>query len=321
MSASNSPVATVTTNIPELQAAWTKFDKLLIAALPDLIKEALKYEVEELIKYTPPIKNNQLGQPLGGTSDAKKQGEANVARDIDMMFRPLAYEALGDLVMARNEEAVWEYDKMVFESARLQKAWESKNMDALYRAFESSGWEYTEEDFDYVENLTEERVVQTRALFKDNSGAMADAFKNNHSVRTLVKNQKSIEAVKKLRQATVGKMVGGWVKILRALGGSPKESFNNNGVGILKSSGFGTTRPTMSADNPHADHNNIMQDMGILPKITAEAEKRTKIALQKKIDEIIKKVSNSRTPPRLPGTPPPLPGAPPPLPSSPPPLP
>lgn len=314
MSASNRPVATVTTNIPELQAAWTKFDRLLIAALPDLVKEALKYEVEELIKYTPPIKGNQLGQPLGGTAEAKKQGEANVARDIDMMFRPLQYTSLGDLVMARNEDAVWAYDNMIFESKRLQKAWDTRNMDELYHAFESNGWEYTEEDFDYVEDLTEADAVGARAEYRNNSGAMADAFKNNRSVRTLVKNQKTIEAVKKLRQATVGKMVGGWVKVLKALGGTPKENFGGNGIGIIKSTGFGTTKPMMTADNPHADYNNIMANMGILPRIASEAEKRTKIALQKKIDEIIKKTSNSGTPPRLPGTPPPLPGQPPPLP-------
>ena len=308
MSASSRPAATVTTNIPQLQAAWTKFDKLLIAALPDLVKEALKYEVEELIKYTPPIKGNLIGQPLGGTADAKKQGEANVARDIDMMFRPLEYTSLGDLVMARNEEAVWAYDNMVFESKRLQKAWDTKNIDELYHAFESNGWEYTEEDFGYLDTLTIPDAIATREEYMDNSGAQANAFKNNKSVRMLVKNTKSIEAVKKARQLSVGKMVGGWVKVLRSLGGSPKESFNGNGIGIVKSSGFGTPKPVMTADNPHADYNNIMASMGILPKISAEAERRTKIALQKKIDEIIKKTSNSGTPPPLPQVlPPPLP--------------
>lgn len=304
-------VAEVRTNIPQLQASWDAFDKALVKAIPDMLKDCVKYQVEELVKYTPPIKDNQLGAPKGGTADARKQGEKNIARDIDMLFKPLEYQSFGDLVMARNTDAVWAYENMIFENKRLQKAWDTKNFEQLYHAFESNGWEYTEEDFGYIDALT---MPIVEGMWKDygSSGAIRDAVKNNKSARFLVKNAKSIDAVKKARQLHVGKMVGGWVKVLKQLGGVVTENFNNNGTGIIKTSGLGTPNAKMVADNPYADYNNMMSQMGILQRIEAEAELRLKMAMEKKIDEIIKKTapishSGANKPPPLPGGPPPLP--------------
>jgi len=201
--------ASVSNKVPE---RMKRLDKGMKYSLGKQLMESCKQLLRTIIAHTPPFEGKQ---GTGGTEQADKSGMKREERFIRSAFMPLSSEKFGNLIMARNDKALWNYENIVWREANCEDAWNERNMDKLYAIFQAAGWPAQENNTPYFSDVTE---AQLGAILST-QGAAKDASAHNPSVRAYVKNRAVIEKMVAFKQKTVGVVNAGWKACLSQLGG------------------------------------------------------------------------------------------------------
>jgi hypothetical protein len=117
---------------------------------------------------------------------------------------------------------------------------------------------------------------------------------NNPSLRISVRDREAIEAYIMQKRLSIGKMVGGWIKALRALGNNYQSPFDENvGYGEASVTNGGLT---LRAFNLYGDFNYMISKWGIIEEVLKEQGDTMKETLQRDVDAILIKHGTPRTP-------------------------
>ena len=251
---------TVTSNFPQIADKFGEASDEIEKQYPLYVRQCAANICYELLKRTYPVVNNDPSSATGGTDQAIKQGEQNVRNDINQMFGTIDDLRVGDLVMAGRSDLLSNLNNPIeWQSPSLEKAWQTKDYTKLFYAFQKAGWE--EGDVQIADAPTVEIQAGMR---NPETGAMLRPVK-----KVYVKDRNQIESFIAERIKTVGKMAGGWVQCLEALGRKPTTTMNGNGEGSIEEVGSGTTYGVV-ATNTYGDFNQMLTKTGLTEKVVWE---------------------------------------------------
>ena len=201
--------STVTNKVPE---RMKRLDSGMKYSLGRQLLESCKQLLRTIIAHTPPFESKQ---GTGGTEQADKVGAKREERFIRSAFMPLSSEKFGNLIMARNDKALWNYENIVWREANCEDAWNERNMDKLYAIFQAAGWPAQSNNTPYFDDVTESQLAEILS----SKGAAKDASAHNPSVRAYVRNRAVIEKIVAFKQKAVGVVNAGWKACLAQVGG------------------------------------------------------------------------------------------------------
>lgn len=202
--------ATVKNNV---QARMNRLEAGIKYSIGRTLIESAKQFLRTIIAYTPPF-DRKPG--TGGTPSAEKAGDKAEANYIRNAFMPLSSEKFGNLIMARNDKALWNYQNIVWREATVEEAWNERNLDRLHNIFQAAGWPEQENNTPYIDDITESQLEEILST----KGAMRDASAHNPSVKAYVRDRALIEKMVAFRQKSVGMVAAGWKACLTQLGGT-----------------------------------------------------------------------------------------------------
>jgi hypothetical protein len=157
-----------------------------------LVKQEARLFVRDVVKFTPPASAGTFGM------QAKKQGEAAVARDIARIYGT-ASKAYVDMAL-RDKRAA-------------QAFWKAIQANDLVKARE------------IMQKIGGARYSGTRSIAPFDGGVMHERFRRRGKVERdrvmmLVTDTKQLQAYVKKMQGQVGLLASGWVRAARKLGQS-----------------------------------------------------------------------------------------------------
>jgi hypothetical protein len=202
------PQVTVVNRVPQ---KLDSFQRALHQSIGALLLAKAKQFARTLMAFSPPFDKGEKG--TGGTDQAQASGMRAVEHQIRDAFRPIGTEKFADLIMARNTQALWNYDEIVWREANCEEAWKEKNIDKLYTIFQSAGWTTNENDTPYYDDISEELLNR---LLKE-AGKMPKGY---------VRDKTIVQRFILMKQKTVGLVSNGWRSALAQLGegSAPKSS-------------------------------------------------------------------------------------------------
>ncbi len=283
MSAPKGVQINVRTNAAEVAKNLGKSSDEVMKMLPNALKEYVVAVCKELLNKSYPAPGNDPTSGGGGTDAGLQQGKSNLAAEINSAFTTWEKTMVGDLIMARNEQVLWNLNNPIpWRSPRLQKAWDSKDIDYLYETFARKGWTEPSEVVDYQSDIDRSLHEKVR---DPKSGAVLEAVRNNKNLRISVKDRQTIENYIITRQKSIGTMAGGWVKALSALGASVQSPFGGNGHGgaVIKDGGM-----SIHAYNSLGDYNKMISSLGIIEDVVNEKSDDLKRFIDAEIDKVLK---------------------------------
>jgi hypothetical protein len=283
VSASKGVQVTVRTNALEVAKNIEKGTEEIMKMLPNALKEYVVEVCKELLNKSYPAPGNDPEAGGGNSDEAMKQGVDNLTAEINSAFTTWDKTMVGDLIMAKNEEVLWNLNNPIpWRSPRLQKAWDSKDINYLYETFARKGWTEPSEVVNYQSDASD---ALHNKLRDPKSGAVLDAVKNNKNLRISVRDRQVIESYILTRQKSIGTMAGGWVKALTALGAPVSSQFGGNGYGgaTIKTGGL-----SIHAYNSLGDYNKMISSLGIIEDTVRDKGEDLKKTIDDEIARILK---------------------------------
>lgn len=283
MSAPQGVQVNVKTNAAEVANNIKGGTDEIMKMLPNALKEYVVECVKELLKKSYPAPGNDPTNGGGGTAAAVDQGKDNLAAEINSAFTTWDNTKVGDLIMAKNEAVLWNLNNPIaWRNPRLERAFNTKDIDTLYRAFAGAGWVENEDKTNYQPDISTDMHAKAR---DPASGAILAAVKNNKQLRISVRDRQAIESYIITKQKSIGTMAGGWIKALSALGSPVADPFGGAGAGGATISNKGLT---IKATNELGDYNGMISRHGIIEAVVREKGDDLKEKLDKEIDRILK---------------------------------
>jgi hypothetical protein len=273
----------VTSNILEVAKDIKSGTDEVMKMLPNALKQYVIDVIKELLDKSYPAPGNDPLSGGGNTDAGVQQGKDNLRAEINSAFTTWDKTSIGDLVMAKNEAVLWNLNNQIsWRNPRMQKAFDKRDINYLYEAFRSKGWQEPDSTTDFVS----EPDLQTHQRMRDaQTGAILTSIRNNKNLRVSVRDRQTIENFILSRQKSIGTMAGGWVKALVALGASTPDKFGGNGNGgaSIKNGGL-----TIKAYNQLGDYNGMISKDNIINDTVRTHSDALKQTLQKEIDRILK---------------------------------
>lgn len=287
MSSNAGVTVNVTTNAAVVAQNLGAGTQEMMDKLPYILRAFLVLTIRDLIDKSHPILGNDPRGEGGGTNPAFDQGLENLTKEINRAFTTWDNTKVGDLIMARNEAVLWSMNNPIdWRNPRLKKAWEKRDINYLYDTFKIAGWTENPTAGNFVDQPTEE--LHDRMRDPKTGGIRAEILKNP-SLRISVRDREAIEAYIMQKKTSIGKMAGGWVKALRALGNNYPSPFDPNvGSGSASVSENGLT---LKASNSYGDFNYMISKWGIVEEVLKEQGMNMQNTLQREIDAILLKHS------------------------------
>lgn len=272
----------VTSNIMEVAKDIKDGTDEVMKMLPNALKQYVVGVLKELLDKSYPAPGNDPTSGGGNTDAALKQGQDNLRAEINSAFTTWDKTSIGDLVMARNEAVLWNLNNQIsWRNPRMQKAFDNRDINYLYEAFRSKGWQEPSNTTDFQD----EPNLQTHARLRDaQTGAILAGLKANKNLRVSVRDRQVIENFILSRQQSIGTMAGGWIKALTALGYSATDKFGGNGHGGAEVKDGGLT---IKAYNRLGDYNGMISKDGIIENTVRTHSEILKQTLQKEVDRIL----------------------------------
>lgn len=272
----------VTSNILEVAKDIKDGTDEVMKMLPNALKQYVIDVIKELLDKSYPAPGNDPTAGGGNTDAAIQQGQDNLRAEINSAFTTWDKTSIGDLVMAKNEAVLWNLNNQIaWRNPRMQKAFDKRDINYLYEAFRSKGWQEPDSTTDFAN----EPDLQTHQRMRNaETGAILASIRNNKNLRVSVRDRQTIENFILSRQKSIGTMAGGWVKALVALGASTQDKFGGNGNGgaSIKNGGL-----TIKAYNQLGDYNGMISKDNIIEDTVRTHSDVLKQTLQKEIDRIL----------------------------------
>lgn len=250
----------VTSNFPQIAGQLESVSKDLETKYPIYVRQCAANICHELLRRSYPAVGNDPSSLSGGTDGAIKQGEANIRKDVNQMFGAVSDLRVGDLLMAGRSDLLSNLNNPIeWRSDVLKLAWERGDYKELFHAFQTAGWQAGEI------NYAEAPTLKLQATMRSpQTGLLKKPVK-----KVYVRSQEHIESFIQERLKAVGKMAGGWVQCLRALGRSPSNNMNGNGEGSVDIYGSGSTYGVV-ATNKYGDFNSMLSKTGMAQGVVQE---------------------------------------------------
>ena len=217
------PPVTVVNRVPK---KLDSFQKALHESIGALLLAKAKQFVRTLMAFSPPFDKGEQG--TGGTDQAQASGMRAVEHQIRDAFKPIGTEKFGDLIMARNTQALWNYNEIVWRESNCEEAWKEKNIDKLYTIFQAAGWTTNENDTPYYEDVSEELLNR---LLRE-AGKMPKGY---------VRDKTIVQRFILMKQKTVGLVSNGWRSALAQLGEGSRPSASAAPASTVKQEGIKTS--------------------------------------------------------------------------------
>ena len=250
----------VTSNFPQIAGQLESVSKDIETKYPIYVRQCASNICHELLRRSYPAVGNKPESLTGGTDGAIKQGEANIRKDVNQMFGAISDLRVGDILMAGRGDLLSNLNNPIeWRSDVLKLAWERGDYKELFEAFKTAGWQAGE--INYAEAPTLKLQDQVR---NPQTGILKKPVK-----KVYVKSREQIESFIQERMKAVGKMSGGWVQCLRALGRSPSNNMNGNGEGAVDFYGSGPTYGVV-ATNKYGDFNKMLSNTGLAEGVVQE---------------------------------------------------
>ena len=240
--------------------------------LPILVKRCAAETAEELLRMSYPAVNNNPLSKTGGTPGALAQGRKNIERDVNANYKPISAMAIGDVIMAREEQVLWSMSSAIqWNNPALKKAWERRDFERLYTAFQQAGWSEADAGNRFViVDKPEDHIKKISENINQSMSAVASA-------PTYVRDPNSIKNTILNKLKNVGKMAGGWYRACKALGHGAVYNLPHQGSGgaTIKDGGM-----TVEIYNEYGDYNGLISEKGIFDQVTpASGEKLAESAM------------------------------------------
>jgi len=250
----------VASNFPQIAEQLGSVSKDIETKYPLYVRQCAASICHELLRRSYPAVGNNPEALTGGTDGAMKQGEANIRRDVNQIFGAASDLRAGDLLMAGRADLLKNLNKQIdWKSDVLKLAWEEGDYNQLFQAFKKKGWQ----DGGY--EFAEEPTLKLQASRRNpETGILKKPVK-----KVYVKSRGQIESFIQERIKSVGKMAGGWVQCLQALGRTPSGKMNGNGEGTVEIYGSGTTYGIV-ATNKNGDFSRMLSKTGLVEKVIQE---------------------------------------------------
>lgn len=278
----------VTTNAGAVAANIGAGKSELMARLPYIFRAFMVLTIRELLNKSYPILGNDPRGNGGNTNSAKDTGDENIEKEINRAFTTWDSTKVGDLIMAKNDTVLWTLNNPIqWRNPRLKRAWEKQDIDTLYDAFKAAGWSENPSLSSFVQEPTEDLH---NAMRDPQSGGIKSEILKNPQMRISVRDREALEAFIIQRKLSVGKMAGGWVKALAALGHTVNTPFGNNGSGSAKVSSDGMK---LTANNKLGDFNSMVSRHGVIEDVLREQSVDMRNTLQQTVDGILNKYATA----------------------------
>ena len=278
----------------QLNEALRGLGKSFESEFSEIARGSARRVCEAYLKHSYPNVGNNPKNPMGNTEEAKKQGEKNLRKEVNSMFIPLDSMRVSDLVAQKNDVVFNMNNPIDWRDEGLRKAWENRDMDTLYNAFQAidTGYNQKEGSYDYDEGSlfkAQDYVkmqyvdVPTVALQQQMRGSDG---KWDGRTKMLVRNRQVVQAFIQARMKDIGKMVNGWNECLQQLGGGAIYKMLGKGFGSVRVSDGGLT---YHINNKNGDFNKMISKTTV-PKmiqqeeqmrLKAEVDRRSKITIAK----------------------------------------
>jgi hypothetical protein len=200
--------ATVKNKVPE---RMNRLEAGVKYSLGRQLVESVKQLLRTIIAHTPPFSGKRGS---GGTPEADKSGKEAEARYIRSAFMPLSSEKFGNLIMARNDQALWNYQNIQWREQTCQDAWDERDLNRLHSIFQAAGWQEEENRTPYYDDISETQLNEILA-----SQVSAIRSSSNPSVKAYVRDRALVEKLVIFRQKAVGQVAAGWKACLSQVGG------------------------------------------------------------------------------------------------------
>ena len=256
---------TVTHNIRDFVNNLGLAQKKIEQRLPAYVRQCCADICTDLIKHSYPAEGNDIKSGKGGTYAAVNQGFENIKRDVWRGFTHTGNIKAGDAIMQRNADLIANLgNPIVWQNEGLKKAWESRNVDVLYKAFKQAGWEESDGKIHYVDVPT---VSIYQKMRDPNTGAIKEALKHNKALRIHTPDKSKVDQIIAEKFKSVGKMAGGWVECLRQLSRmSPIVYPSKKGSGKVYAVGQGAEYGVIAV-NEFGDFNGMVSRENIIEPI------------------------------------------------------
>lgn len=275
--------ATVTADTRAAVQSLGMFKGALYKIYPGVCDQRAMLICQQLYEHSYPAEGNDPGSGTGGTTSALEQGSANIEADINSMFVPGGRAMVGNLIMQRNFAAVWSIAPVIsWRSESIQRAWDSRDNEALYNVFKNAGWEAGPKiTFTDVPTETLYRKMRDKA-----TGSVKKEILQNPDLRVHIRDQLTLNVFIANRIKTIGKMANGWLECVEALGGKAQQILPGKGKGDVKKTGSGMDYG-VTCTNHHGDFNGMMSKTGVVEKVMTRQGELFKWDLERKVRNLI----------------------------------
>lgn len=278
-------------NVGEVVRNLGNIEKEMKKKFPERVRKTMIWICQRFLSQTYPLVKNDPKNHTGGSPEAIQQGVQNIVRDVNNAFGTWDEIKIGNVIMAKRQDLLWNMNNPIdWRSPELEKAWQLRDFNTLYKAFERSGW-----DAGDVVKVDETAKPAVYEKLRDSSGRLKASVHRHSNERIFVKNKNSVDDLIAKKVAHIGKMSGGWIKAIRGIGGTTTGISLHGGSGGSKMVGNGLDIGAY-AYNDYGDFNGMMQRNGVAGAIITDEFDKLKTKTEQDIQDAILNASGVPNP-------------------------